>query len=153
MKRTVYLMILIAAGWFASCKDMDSMYKEYVVPNGIVYPQRADSLKIYPGLNRVKLTWFKALDPKVVKAMVYWNNYTDSLSANISSGENLMTVVINDLPEGTYTFFVKTFDAAGNASVPSEVTGIVYGVNYALTLSSRSLSMNAYFDRVELRWG
>jgi hypothetical protein len=153
MKKIVlYLIILIAAGFY-SCKEQDSVYEEYIIPNnGIVYPQRADSLKIYPGLNRVQLTWLKAKDPKVVKARIYWNNYTDSLNVDIPADKNIISVSINNLPEGTYTFHVKTFDAKGNASVPVEITGMVYGINYTLTLSSRQLSMNAYYDRVDLAW-
>jgi hypothetical protein len=152
MKRIVYFIILIAAV-LSSCKDMDSRYEEYVIPNGIVYPQRADSLKIYPGLNCAKLTWFKAKDPKVIGAIVYWNNYTDSLDVDISTNTDIVSVMIDSLAENTYTFHVKTFDAKGNFSIPSEVTGVVYGENYILTLSSRQLTMNAYYDRVELNWG
>jgi hypothetical protein len=155
MKKIVlYLIILIAAG-FSSCKEQYSVYEEYIIPdNGIVYPQKADSLKIYPGINRVKLTWLRAKDPKVVKARIYWNNYTDSLNVdNIPTDKDTVSIIINDLPEGTYTFNVKTYDAKGNVSVPTEVTGTVYGVNYIMTLSSRRLNMNVYNDRVDLIWG
>ncbi|MDR1340386.1 MAG: DUF4998 domain-containing protein, partial [Prevotellaceae bacterium] len=152
MKKIIYLIILTLAV-FSSCKDMDNMYREYVVPDGIVYPQRTDSLKIYPGLERVKLTWLGAKDPKVVRATVYWNNYTDSLGVNIPAGRDTVSVIIENLEEGVYTFHVKTFDADGNVSIPTEVTGTVYGANYALTLSPRPVTINAYYDRAELNWG
>jgi hypothetical protein len=119
---------------------MDENFKEYVVPDGITYPQRPDSLKVYSGLNRALLTWLKAKDPKVIKAKIYWNNYTDSIALDIPSNLDTIKVFINDMQENTYTFFVKTYDVDGNVSVPSEVTGAVYGDIYLSSLIDRSIS-------------
>jgi hypothetical protein len=140
MKKIIFLIILCTVGFF-SCKDMDSTYKEFLVPEGIsTYPQRPDSLKIYAGFNRVEITWFKAKDPKVVKARIYWNNYTDSINVAIPADRDIIRVSVDDLPENTYTFYVKTFDAEGNTSVPSEITGTVYGNNYMAGLTNREIT-------------
>jgi hypothetical protein len=140
MKKIIYLIVILAAGYaFSSCGKMDENFKDYIVPNGITYPQRPDSLKVYSGLNRVQLTWLKAKDPKVIKAKIYWNNYTDSLALDILSNLDTIKVSINNLPENTYTFFVKTYDVDGNVSVPSEATGAVYGDNYLLSLQDKSI--------------
>jgi hypothetical protein len=154
--RKIFLLsifLFVAAVCFVSCREMDKDYKEYVVPNGIIYPQKIDSLKIYPGLNRVKIEWIRPIDPKVIKARIYWNNYTDSVSVDIPADKDTISVMIDNLKENTYTFYVKTFDADGNFSIPSDVTGDAYGENFAKTLNSRQLTMATFNDRVELYWG
>ncbi|MDR3245158.1 MAG: hypothetical protein LBT50_01845, partial [Prevotellaceae bacterium] len=139
MKKIVYLMIMIVAGFSYSCKDMDSMYKEFLVPNGVVYPQKADSLKIYSGVGKVRITWFKAKDPNVAKARIYWNNYTDSTNVSIPANNEIISVDIANLNENTYTFYVVTYDDDGNASIPSEITGAVFGDTYIISLARRTI--------------
>ncbi|KAA6336143.1 hypothetical protein EZS27_015688 [termite gut metagenome] len=148
MKNIYFIMIVFAVGYFSSCKEMDSTYEEFIVLNGINYPQRADSLKIYSGFNRVKITWQKAIDPKVVRARIYWNNYTDSINVDIPSDKNIISVDIDGLTEGTYTFYVMTFDLEDNVSVPSEITATTYGEKYALGLDNRGI-INALRDESE----
>jgi len=154
MKKTVYLLILCAAV-FLSCKEMDSTYKEFIVPNGILYPQKADSMKVYAGENRVKITWQKGNDPKVIGAWIYWNNYTDSLNVDIpANSENILSAIVENLEESTHTFYIKTYDADGNISIASEASGKVYGTEYRSSLFPRELTSNQTFpDRVELSWG
>ncbi|MDR2773899.1 MAG: discoidin domain-containing protein [Tannerella sp.] len=139
MKKIVYLIILIAVG-FSSCKDQDSTYREYLISNGIIYPQRVSSLQIYPGLNSVRLTWLKANDPKVIKSKVYWSNYTDSLDVDVPAGRDTIIVDVPNLDENTYTFHVITLDADGNTSIPVEITGTPYGDFYKMKASSRSIT-------------
>jgi hypothetical protein len=133
---------------------MDSTYKEFIVPNGILYPQKADSVKIYPGENRVKITWQKGNDPKVIGAWIYWNNYTDSLHVDIpANSDRLLSAMIENLEETSHTFQIKTYDADGNVSIASEASSRVYGSDYRLSLFTRELTGNKTFpDRVELSW-
>jgi hypothetical protein len=142
MKKIVYLLTILTAAGLSlfSCEDPGSVYEKYIIPNGIIYPQRADSLKIYPGLNSVRLTWHKAKDPKVVRARVYWNNYTDSLNVNIPADRDTIVADISGLDENTYTFHVITFDADGNASIPVEITGTPYGALYTARAIDRSIT-------------
>jgi hypothetical protein len=130
-------MILGAAGYLSSCYDMESSYKDYVVPNGIVYPQKADSLKVYPGKNRVLLEWLRGIDPRVVSATVYWNNYTDSVVVDVTVYQDTVRYIIDNLNEYTYTFYIKTRDAAGNVSIQTEATGEAYGDIYLSSLVNR----------------
>jgi hypothetical protein len=154
MKKITYLLMILSAVYFSACDGMDDLHKEFIVPGGIIYPQKADSLKVFEGRNRVRVQWLRNTDPKVVKARIYWNNYTDSVNVDIPSSGSIVSVDINNIPEETYTFAVKTFDAEGNVSVPTEVIGKVYGALYESSISPRNLSkMEAYADRVELNWG
>jgi hypothetical protein len=134
---------------------MDSTYKEFIVPNGIVYPQKADSVKVYAGENRVKITWQKGIDPQVIGAWIYWNNYTDSLNVTVpANSDKILSVIVENLEENNYTFHIKTYDADENVSIASEATGRAYGAEYRSSLFPRELTGNQTFpDRVELSWG
>ncbi|MDR1339339.1 MAG: discoidin domain-containing protein [Prevotellaceae bacterium] len=141
MKKVIYLIIIaFAAGYFFSCKGMDDVYEEFLVPNGLKYPQRPYVLEAHAGYNRLQLTWLKAIDPGIVSARIYWNNYLDSLILEPIPDSDTISVDIPVADENTYTFYVKTFDADGNASIPSEVSGAAYGDNYALGTTDRTIA-------------
>lgn len=133
-------MIVVTVGYFWSCKSMDSTYEEFVVPNGLKYPQKPDSLKVFAGYNKLRLTWLQAKDPSIVRAEIYWNNYLDTLKVDIPANQEIITIDVPNLGENTYTFYVKTYDAEGNASIPSEVTGTAYGENYVVSATDRTVA-------------
>jgi hypothetical protein len=146
MKKVTYFIIMaLAAGYFFSCTDMDETYKEFLVPNGLTYPQKPDSLKVHAGYNKLRLTWLKAKDPNIERAEIYWNNYLDTLKLNSIPNGDTVVVDIPVFDENTYTFYVKTFDADGNASIPSEASGAAYGENYVLGTTDRTV-VNALRD-------
>lgn len=141
MKKTIYLLLTIfIVGFIYSCKDMDETYKEFLVPNGLTYPQKPDSLKVHAGYNKLRLTWLKANDPSVLRSEIYWNNYLDTLKVDIPQNKDTVVVDVDNLNEGTYTFYVKTFDIYDNASIPSEVTGTSYGDNYVMAATDRTIA-------------
>ncbi|MGV8090725.1 MAG: DUF4998 domain-containing protein [Mangrovibacterium sp.] len=138
-KQLLYIMIGIV--WcLSSCKEMDSLYEEYIVPNGITYPGKALNPVVYAGKNRVKISWLRGSDPKVVKARIYWNNYTDSANVDVPAGEDTISHIVSGLPENSYSFFIRTFDNKGNVSIPVEVMGTSYGERYQATLLNRAIN-------------
>ena len=141
MKKIIYLLfVTLLIGSISSCKDMDGTYKEFLVPNGLKYPQKPDSLKVFAGYNKLRLTWLQAKDPSVVRAEIYWNNYLDTMKIDIPKNVDTIKIDIPNMNEGTYTFYVKTFDVENNASIPSEVTGTSYGANFLLSATDRTIS-------------
>ena len=118
---------------------MDGTYKQYIVPNGIVYPGKATAPTIKSGLNRVQISWLRGTDPKVVKAKIYWNNFTDSVELPVPADQDIITYTIPNLPENYYSFTIKTYDKDGNVSVPVEVSGNAYGERYRSALLNRVL--------------
>ncbi len=137
-----FLFLLFAFSILSSCKDMDGIYQDFVVPNGLTYPQKADSLKAYAGFKKLRLQWHMPTDPRVKYAKIYGNNYPDTIQIEIPTGKSKIEVDIPNLIETTYTFYVRTFDEAGNASIPVEVTGTPYGENY-LTGTTRRVITSA----------
>jgi hypothetical protein len=114
---------------------MDSNYRDFLVPNGIIYPQKAENPTIRSGLHRVEISWQSIKDPKVIRSIIYWDNYTDSISIeNYNVIDDSVRVDIDQLPEGDYTFYIRNYDIEGNVSIPSEISGAVYGENFIASL-------------------
>jgi hypothetical protein len=138
MKNNIYISLALAGICFlTACKRMDSTYEKYIVPGGIVYPGKATAPTLKSGLNRVQISWKRGTDPKVVKARVYWNNYTDSLEIPVPADQDMVTCIVPNLTENYYSFIIKTFDKDGHVSVPVEVSGNAYAERYRSTLLNR----------------
>ena len=133
----------IVLGFF-SCKNQDSLYKEYLVDGGLVYPAPAKDAAARPGNKRIEILWKNSVDPKVVKSRIFWNNYTDSAEVALDPDKDIIRRIIDPLEEDTYSFFIRTYDAEGHSSVPVEVTGTVYGKTYQSTLTNRILKNALY---------
>lgn len=157
-KYTIILIFISMAGYWWSCTKADD-YKKYLVGGlgELVYTGKADSLKVFPGHDRVLLTFVLLSDPTITGAKVYWNNRTDSSTMAIkrSAGVDTIRMYIDSLPEGVYNFEVTTFDAKGNRSVASDITANVYGDKYAATLLSIPVQFSTVIpgDSAFIVWG
>jgi hypothetical protein len=137
-----------------ACEKMDDTYSEYIVPRGITYPGKAISPIVYSGYNRALVEWNTGNDPKVVKTVIFWNNYTDSIVANVPAGQAVVSKMIEPLEENDYTFIIRTYDEKGNRSVPSEVTGSVYGDGFMSRLTNRALTaIETDGGKTTISWG
>ncbi|MBO9593983.1 MAG: hypothetical protein J7599_13830 [Niabella sp.] len=154
IKISLFFAALLVMG-ITGCKKMDDTYKKYVVPEGITYVERAKAVKTYSGLNRVKFTWAAPVDPSVSKARIYWNNFADSAEFKIPGNVDSVTYFLN-IPEGMYSFIIKTFDDAGKQSVPVEVQGRSIGATFLSNMFNRPLS-ESFVDNTNgkllLTWG
>ena len=153
-----YIMILaasISVSTFSACKQMDSTYKEYIVPGGTTYTGKITSPVVYSGRNRVKISWLKGSDPNVINAKVFWNNYADSISVSIPPTGDTISVVIGNLEEQTYSFIVKTYDNKGNSSIPVELLGSSYGNKYQSNLLNRPVIASDLdlSGKLNIQWG
>lgn len=150
-----YLIVFfITLCTFTACNKMDSTYKKYIVLGGVTYPEKANFAKVYNGHNRVKITWPRGSDPKVIKARIFWNNYTDSVEVNIPSTGDTISTIIENLPEKSYFFIVKTYDVKGHSSVPVELLSATYGDQYQSNLLSRPVNSSAIDanNKLTIQW-
>lgn len=153
MKNICYYMILLSVA-FAACKKMDSTYRQFVVVDGIVYPGKANKPIVYAGQNRVKISWLRGADPNVASAKIFWNNYADSAAVTIPPTGDTIFYTINNLPEKSYSFIIKTYDSKGNVSVPVELFGASYGDFYQSSLLVRPVIAGVlYPDSIAIKWG
>ena len=135
----VYILSLLLVVLVAACKKMDD-YKKYIEDNPVItYTGKVDSVKIYPGENRVLITGLLVSDPKIVEARIYWNSQEDSVVIPIirNSGVDTLKAYINNLNDAVYNFEIVTFDHLGNKSVRVYAIGRAYGENYRLSLLNR----------------
>lgn len=134
----IYFSLAVAICSLFSCSKMDDTYMDFARNGEITYTKKADSVAVYPGKGRVKIS-FVGLGPKVSKVKIYWNHKTASVEAPVLSTNGSLSVVVQELAEGAYSFDIFTFDKSGNTSVPQTVTGNVYGESYQGTLRVRTI--------------
>ncbi|VTR55252.1 DUF4998 domain-containing protein [Sphingobacterium thalpophilum] len=132
----VALLVMVLA---AACKKMDD-YKKYIADRPVItYTGKVDSVKVYPGENRVMIKGLLVSDPKIVEVRIYWNSRQDSLVVPVkrSAGVDTLKAYINNLGDGVYNFEIVTFDQQKNKSVRVYAIGRSYGENYQLSLLNR----------------
>lgn len=138
-----YSLLCIAIYFMASCSKMDATYKDFLKGGEILYLGRADSVKAFPGKNRIKIAWLIPGDPKVIGAVVYWNNKADSVNVTFTkpSLTDSVSVMINNLEERLYSFEIYSYDDSGHKSLKVDVSANVYGDNYIGTLYPRPFNI------------
>ena len=142
-KRTLIIQSIIAAVALSclvtACSKMDASYKDFLQGGEIIYREKPDSIQVFPGHNRIKLSWLLTANPNISLCRVYWNDKADSVTVPVShgAGKDTVSVIIDSLAEGAYTFAIYTYDKAGNSSVAADTTGQVYGDTYISSLSNR----------------
>ena len=155
-KVQVWIM-LVSLGYY-SCSDMNSLHDQYLQRGENVYVAQVDSVKIYPGKNRVKIA-YRNFDPKVAKLTVYWDFREGSATFDVP--DNMLgkdvEVIVDQLEEQQYTFELVTSNAAGKyPSIPVSVSSVVYGSRYAASLTDRKISSATIFpfanDRIDITW-
>ena len=136
---TVVTVLLVSLS--VSCGKMNDVYKDFVKGGAINYTGKVDSVKVFPGKNRIQFTYQLRSDPKIIKTVIYWNNRKDSMVEPIQRkpGIDTITTLIPQIAEGTYTFTFVTYDNQGNSSVSVDIPGNVYGSNYESFLTSRPM--------------
>jgi hypothetical protein len=123
------------------CTKIDAYKDKYISNGSIIYPGKMDSVKIFSGRNRVRVTGLFTSDPKIVKYRVFWNSKRDSLEVSVkrTNGVDTARVIVGNLPEGLMSFEVKTYDAQGHVSVPVDTSANVYGDLYQNSITNRPI--------------
>ncbi|MFI5136236.1 MAG: DUF4998 domain-containing protein [Sphingobacteriales bacterium] len=141
-KITAYYVVALLVLIISACTKMDDYKLKFTKGGSIVYPGKMDSVKFFSGFNRVKLTGLFTSDPKIVKYRVFWNSKQDSVEVPVVRTTHVDTVklIIPNLPEGLMSFEVRTYDAQGHISIPTDTAVNVYGANYQSTLVTRGIA-------------
>lgn len=144
----------LCVSWSA-CKKMDHAYEQYIEKGGRIYTERPMEVRLSGGLNRVKISWPKGPDPSVVKARIFWNVFADSTEVPIETSTDTVSCLIDNIPEGNYSFVIVTYDNLGNHSVPLEVFGSTYGEKYQARILDRPVlsSQQKRNGEMFIAWG
>lgn len=162
MKYTIkwlpFLLFLCLA--LTNCSKYDD-YKKFILDGEKVYLQRADSLKTYPGKNRIQLEW-TLIDPKVTSCKIFYEQagiqeeVVVEIPAYGNRESDTIRVMILDLDEATYSFKIISYDDYGNTSIPVEAEEQAYGEEYEQLLLSPPV-IKTEFDYenniLTLKWG
>lgn len=138
---TAFIVVLVLV--IHSCTGADE-YLKFTEGGEISYTGKIDSLKFFPGRNRVKIEGLIISDPKVSELRIYWNNKKDSavVPINRTGGIDVVSKIIDNLPENIYNFEVRTFDAKGNSSIPVTTSVEIYGDRYESSLINSKFVTN-----------
>ena len=149
---TVLLSGCIPCGAF-SCTDMDE-YRKISGDEDIVYPGKIEQVVVNTGHERVIVNGICRSDPKIVSCRIYWDLGTryEEVPVDMSGGAFRIEKEIT-LPENTYNFDIYTYDAAGNRSVPVNVSSKTYGEQYEASLTNRLVKSFAVQDgKAVIEW-
>lgn len=128
-----FMLLLLAS----SCAKWDD-FKEYIKEGEITYVGRLDSVKVFPGKERVKISALLKPDPKIKQVQVFWNDRRDSTSFEVDGTDsNGIFEEVIPMTEGIVSLLFYTFDDAGNRSVAVPVVGRAYGSRYENGLTNR----------------
>ncbi|MDR3246461.1 MAG: hypothetical protein LBT50_08525 [Prevotellaceae bacterium] len=138
-----YVIAGLLFAYIAGCSEMDDTQREYLDRGEKIYVGKIDSLTVHGGHNRVKITGLMYYAYSAEKCIIRWKTdlVNDSITVSLAglSAQDTFSVVIA-LDEGTYQFFVQTYDREGNKSLNEECYGYSYGNQFILQASSKLIS-------------
>ena len=138
----LYVLMVFLLSLISSCTGMYDNIEEYWKRGEIPYIGRPDSAVTYAGKNQIKLEWQVGSDPRIDSCVIYWNFKKDSIVIYVDPqkiNEGKYSVLLKDMPEGSYVFDLKHIGELGYPSLTYEVLGNVYGENYQSGLLPRKI--------------
>ncbi len=129
-----FLILLITA---FGCSDMDSNYEQYLQGEKI-YAGKLDSLEVFSGYKRVKMTGMTCFLGNSKECIVEWEDQSKTFSIDKTEKERF-EMIIDSLQERTYEFKVYTKDTNGNKSVLQIARGRAVGDIFKSTQSTRRI--------------
>lgn len=139
LKKLIYTTLFILM--LFSCDDMNSVHKKYVKNGERIYLAKPMEVKVLAGKNRVAFD-FKIINPTTEKyCTVSSPDGTEIFKVEIDSKVDTFKVyrILDNLKEGTYQFYLQTFDGKGNTSIKETAFGKAYGEYYQSTLQNVSV--------------
>lgn len=130
-----------------SCDDMNDIQSQFADREDQVYLGKVDSIDVFPGNGRIKLTWYVSSDPKIDKTIIYWNMKTDSIVKDFNrttSGVQKDSIIIENLKEGSMLFEFRNISENGETSLFSMASGNIWGSNFGDGLYSRRIVSHNY---------
>ncbi|GHV65527.1 hypothetical protein FACS1894199_06440 [Bacteroidia bacterium] len=154
------LLLVICVGCIlGSCTEMNDKHESYFKDGEIIYIGRVDSLKLFPGNERLLLQ-YQVSDPRAKNLNISWLQGKESLELPVPVHQPDETferyIGKNDktIAEGSYTFKFVVGDEKEHKSVVVESNVNVYGQKYQSRLTNRPLisAEEAIGNNVTLQW-
>lgn len=140
MKIIQKLFIVAVFLALASCAKQDTIYKQYIVDGGYIYPAKPIDVSILSGYKRVIVRWTMPMDPSLKTAKLYWDSNASSQEFDYSDyPEGVVEAVVDSLEDRSYTFNIVNYDTAGNSSLSVEVTATPFGDGWLSSHAERTV--------------
>lgn len=158
MKKIICITAIILSVF--ACEKMNDKHDKYLANGEIIYIGMIDSLKAFPGNDRIKFRYWIG-DPRAKTLNIYWSNRKDSLVVPVvaHAAADSFEVIVDkknvNIAEGNYTFQWVSFDdkAPRNKSVIFEKNANVYGSRYQSRLTNRIIKKaEAKGNDVVIQW-
>lgn len=119
----------------------------------VEYPDKPGKAAVKAGDGRVLIEWAKGSDGSITGALITWENGNKTKEIDINGSSKNISVPIDGLTEGDYTFVVKTKNQDGLFSDPVELKTHVYGDQYRASLTARGIKTAYVSDgKLSLTW-
>ncbi|MDR1091531.1 MAG: discoidin domain-containing protein [Prevotella sp.] len=158
MKQLYITLIAISAMFATACNDMLDDIKPYLDEGEKVYVGKLDSVKIFSGQNRLKITGLMPYGMTQTKCILNWIDPAGEIGSKeypierVSPNEQF-EFIIDNLLEGQYDFQIYTYDAKNNSSIRVDIGGYSYGEVYESVLVNRNIgSMSLDEDGGTINW-
>ncbi|MDR0559770.1 MAG: discoidin domain-containing protein [Prevotellaceae bacterium] len=148
---TPFAVSLLCMIMFA-CDGFMDVHKKYIEDGEIIYAPKVDSMLFVAGRGRILFNgWFYS-SPNVKTVDIYWNSRHDSIiisppEGGFSSERDSLSVIIQNIREGSYTFDVRTTDNFGHKSLWKSSFGNSYDSVYLSRLSQRRVREQSISDK------
>lgn len=140
-----------------SCDNMNDIQSKYTNQEEQIYLGKVDSIRMWPGLGRAKITWYISADPKIEQTIIYWNMRKDSIVKDFvrnAPGLQRDSIIVENLPEGTQLFEFRNINSSRQTSLYSSSSVISWGENFAKKLYARSITSQVYvYDSLKFKLG
>ena len=141
MNKFYYILTSVLLSCLVSCAKQDTVYKEFVVNGGRVYPAKVVNASVAAGYQRIIISWEAPMDPSLKSAKLFWDNRTQSRDFEYSDyPSGRIETTVEDLEDRSYTFEIVNYDAAGNSSLAEELTTSPFGDGWLVSHADRSVS-------------
>ncbi|HAR39113.1 MAG: hypothetical protein A2W86_10815 [Bacteroidetes bacterium GWD2_45_23] len=146
VKILAFFLFLIS---IESCEDFMDIHQEYLEGGEIIYAPKPDSVAFIAGRNRVMFKGWVYNGVNIDKLIVRWNSGLDSISIPVTFNNEMdsIDVIIDNLPEKSYTFDVYSIDNFGHRSLTITNFGSSYSDIYLSTLIPRRIKSISLTDK------
>lgn len=147
---TVLVMLIIS-----SCESMNDFHYEYIKDGETIYSTKLDSVNVFPGDNRVKISGLLVNPFGVEEIKIYYNDYSDSVTFDYVQEYAIDTIdmLLENLEEKSYNFNIYTGNGEGQNSIMVSAFGSAYGEQYQQSLLERPIdSDTAFGSDLHLHW-
>lgn len=139
-----------------ACTDMNYLHDDYLKRGETIYVGRPDSVKTFPGKERIKIQYWLS-DPKAVYLVINFASGRDSVLLNVPPHplKDSLEVYLDNLPEEDYLLELVTMNKDfRHRSIPYQISASSYGAIFQEGLVNRIISSATVIegDSVEIKW-